>query len=142
MSQQGRRGLAIAPVTAGPYLCPMAGCLTFFVRVRTLAIVLLAIIGLQAAVPIRAALDRVPGPAFSATTLDVSLASTWRGEAKARPTVPMPQPVALAQAPRVAAGDLGHALEKDFAGSPPKARGPPPRVHPSRPPDSTAPPLA
>lgn len=118
----------------------MTGGLIVFTRMRAFVLLLLAVIGLQASVPIRAPLDRMPGSAFSATTLDVSLASSWRTEAKARLTVPMP--ATLPELQRARQDVVVPAAAIVFAGSRPKARGPPPRSHPSRPPDSTAPPLA
>lgn len=117
----------------------MVNCLTLFARLRVLAMLLLAVVGLQAAVPIRAPLDRVPGPAFSAATLDVSLASTWRMESKARPAGTMP--ATLAALPRME-GLVRLSVLLAGADLRPTARGPPPRAAPSRPPDSTAPPLA
>lgn len=118
----------------------MANCLTLFARLRVLAMLLLAVVGLQAAAPMRAPLDRVPGSAFSVATLDVSLASTWRMETQAHPADAMPaSPVALL---RTAEGLLGHSSVPAGSVSRPTARGPPPRTASSRPPDSTAPPLA
>jgi hypothetical protein len=117
----------------------MPSALALFARMRIWSLLLLAAIGLQAATPIRAPLERLQGSAFSAATLDVALSSARRGHgvqvatALPVPVVPLAatEPAAIA-APRFAAPS--HLR--------PDTRGPPPRGHPARVPDSTAPPIA
>jgi hypothetical protein len=109
-------------------------------RMRIWSLLLLAAIGLQAAEPIRAPLERVQGSAFSAATLDVALSTPRRLHAAAHATPAQPLPP-LASAIDEPPAPPAQAL----AGTPrlrPQARGPPPRRHPARLPDSTAPPIA
>ena len=115
--------------------------LASFTRLRILALLLLAAIGLQAVEPIRAPLERTQGSAFSAATADLALATGRRvetGKAQALPTPALPTiaPTAF-ETPHLALlpPDAPPHLR-------PEVRGPPPRGHPARLPDSTAPPLA
>lgn len=106
---------------------------------RMWTLLLLAAIGLQAAAPMRAPLERVSGCAFSAFTIDVALASARRGHDERKtivqPLVPVPvRPVAFT--PGLAPLAL---QERRFLRPQPRS---PPRGHPARLPDSTAPPLA
>lgn len=117
--------------------------LASFTRLRICALLLLAAIGLQAAEPIRAPLERTQGSAFSAATADLALATGRRvetGKAQALPTTALPTiaPTALAT-PRLA---LLPTTTPPHLHLRPEVRGPPPRGHPARLPDSTAPPLA
>jgi hypothetical protein len=112
----------------------------FLAPLRWWTLLLLAAIGLQAAVPIRAPLERVQGSAFSASTIDVALTTARRAsDQRANLAQPMPaappsviEPAPLPQA--FALAEPNHLR--------PEARGPPPRRHSARLPDSTAPPLA
>ncbi|EIZ80714.1 hypothetical protein WSK_0687 [Novosphingobium sp. Rr 2-17] len=111
-----------------------------FLRVRLWTLLLLAAIGLQAASPIRAPLDRMQGSAFSAATVDVALAGNRKAENAASAVQvmpPLPARAVLVHAPALPA----FALTAPYRLRP-EARGPPPREHPARAPDSTAPPLA
>jgi len=109
-------------------------------RLRIWTLLLLAAIGLQAASPIRAPLERVQGSAFSAATLDVALASSRKVEsASASAQIEPPLPAQSVAQPVSARPSLALATRLRLR---PEARGPPPREHPSRLPDSTAPPLA
>lgn len=118
----------------------MASALTLFARLRIWSLLLLAAIGMQAAEPIRAPLERMQGSAFSASTLDVALAAPRRTQGQQAAAQPLPVPPQatvvedLPAAPRFALAQPSHLR--------PEARGPPPRSHPARLPDSTAPPLA
>ncbi|CDO36104.1 MULTISPECIES: hypothetical protein [Novosphingobium] len=117
-------------MTSGPSL---------FLRMRLWAVLLLAAIGMQAAEPIRAPLERVSGSAFSAATLDVALVTARKSEAAATQELPAPPITRLAPAMAmrpvaVAAGPRLRLL--------PEARGPPPRQHPARLPDLRGPPAA
>jgi len=119
----------------------MATAFALFARLRFWPLLLLAAIGLQAAEPIRAPLERLQGSAFSASTIDVALGTTRRVQgqqaASVQPLPPLlPQPPAQVPLPARAwaLSQPAHVL--------PEARGPPPRSHPARLPDSTAPPLA
>lgn len=107
---------------------------------RSWALLLLAVIGLQAATPVSAPLDRQQGSAFSASTIDVALTTMRRdaGHAAIAQTA-APVPAELAQVlPRERRPRLAVATQRLR----PDVRGPPPRELPSRLPDSTAPPLA
>ncbi|MDE8650923.1 hypothetical protein [Novosphingobium album (ex Liu et al. 2023)] len=102
--------------------------------------VLLAAIGLQAAEPMRAPLERFRGSAFSAATSDVALAS------------PRPAEAAKAQAPHMPASAIRPAPLRAvpltafvLPGQPrprPEARGPPPRHRADRLPAPRGPPLS
>ncbi|KQM19521.1 hypothetical protein [Novosphingobium sp. Leaf2] len=109
----------------------------FIAPLRMWTLLLLAAIGLQAAAPMRAPLERVSGSAFSASTIDVALASARRVQDErttiAQPLVPVP-PRAVALLPSLAPLALP---ERPFLRPQPRA---PPRRHPARLPDSTAPP--
>ena len=112
----------------------------FLAPLRLWTLLLLAAIGLQAAMPIRAPLERVQGSAFSASTIDVAL-TTARRAGDQRANLAQPLPVVLPSVvepapvlPTFALAEPNHLR--------PEARGPPPRRHPARLPDSTAPPLA
>jgi hypothetical protein len=119
----------------------MASAPALLARMRIWSLLLLAAIGLQAAEPIRAPLERMQGSAFSAATLDVALATARRTQGQqVAPTQPLPIPPAVvavqdaAMTPSFALAQPSHLR--------PEARGPPPRNHPARLPDSTAPPVA
>ena len=104
---------------------------------RVWTLLVLAVIGLQAATPVRAPLDRQPGSAFSASTIDVALSSPRRDESEWPPAqviTPLRKERALAPPLRPRVAVFPHVR--------PDVRGPPPRQRPSRLPDSTAPPLA
>lgn len=119
----------------------MVRALALLTRVRLWSVLLLGAIALQAAAPIRAPLERVPGSAFSAATLDVALASSRRvtgDEAAQAQPLPAVPPVPAAAIP-VRADALALAAPAYLR---PDARGPPPREAEARLPDSTAPPLA
>ncbi|HUD28506.1 MAG TPA: hypothetical protein VMQ93_06510 [Novosphingobium sp.] len=119
----------------------MAFAPALLTRLRIWSLLLIAAIGIQAAEPIRAPLERTQGSAFSVATLDVALATARRGQGQ---HVAAPQPLPLlpgttraqevAAVPRFAFAPPSHQR--------PEARGPPPRGHPARLPDSTAPPIA
>jgi hypothetical protein len=107
---------------------------------RLWALVLLAMIGLQAMEPVHSPLQREAGSAFSVSTADVALATGRRADvAKATPvfTPPLaampPSPVHLA--PAVARFATADQLR-------PAVRGPPPRDRSERLPDLRGPPLA
>ena len=73
----------------------MAYAFALLARLRIWPLLLLAAIGLQAAEPIRAPLDRVQGSAFSASTLDVALGAARRVQSQlAMPAQPLPLPPA------------------------------------------------
>ncbi|WP_454796701.1 hypothetical protein [Novosphingobium lindaniclasticum] len=112
-----------------------------FPRFHFWALLLLAAIGLQAGDPIRAPLERTQGSAFSAATLDLALTSGRRIEAGHVQAVPMPPapPRAIREIAVVRLTTLVPASPRHLQ---PDVRGPPPRNHPARVPDSTAPPLA
>ena len=115
----------------------MASAPALLARMRIWSLLLLAAIGLQAAEPIRAPLERMQGSAFSASTLDVALASDRRAQGQHVAPTPLPPPAATLEQPasaRFALAEPAHLR--------PEARGPPPRSHPARLPDSTAPPIA
>lgn len=119
----------------------MAHRLSFLPGLRVWTLLLLAAIGMQAAEPIHAPLERTQGSAWSSATLDLALAAQRKDETQA--TQPNVQPVDLLQ-PRASVGtELAQAA---FVPQPrallPDARAPPPRRHPARPPSSTAPPLS
>jgi hypothetical protein len=112
----------------------------FLAQLRLWTLLLLAAIGLQAAVPIRAPLERVQGSAFSASTLDVALTTARRAwDQRANLAQPMPAAPPSAIEPRPILPTFALAEPAHLR---PEARGPPPRSHPARLPDSTAPPLA
>ncbi|WP_239026540.1 hypothetical protein [Novosphingobium decolorationis] len=114
--------------------------LTFLLRMRIWALLLLAAIGLQAAEPIRAPLERAPGSAWSSATSDLALSPSRRGEDGAQDTAPQP-PQPLPE--RSTAGLSPNAPAVLAALSlAPRAQAPPPQRHPARPPNSTAPPRA
>ena len=119
----------------------MASPLALFARMRFWSLLLLAAIGLQAAAPIRAPLERLQGSAFSATTLDMALSTTRRAQtAQVAPAQPLPHaPVTMARYKPIAGVSYALANPDHVR---PEARGPPPRSHPARLPDSTAPPIA
>jgi hypothetical protein len=105
---------------------------------RFWAVVLLATIGLQAAEPVRAPLQREAGSAFSAATADVALVSARRSAVTQVQAVPVPPlPTLLAQVrierPASMAASVDHLR--------PGARGPPPRDSAERLPDLRGPPL-
>ncbi|WP_260924514.1 hypothetical protein [Novosphingobium sp. 9] len=103
-------------------------------------LIVLATIGLQAAMPMQAPLERVQGPAFSVSTIDVALVSLRRTMAQAPQAAPLPQPAVLLLALLVPVALASLAITP----APrlrPQSRAPPPRIHPARLPDSTAPPL-
>lgn len=130
----------LPPASLPPSSGVMAYAFALLARLRIWPLLLLAAIGVQAAEPIRAPLERVQGSAFSASTLDVALGSARRVQSHlAAPAQPLPLPP-------VAAANVATATTR-FAIAPsahqrPEARGPPPRGHPARLPDSTAPPIA
>ncbi|AIT79665.1 hypothetical protein [Novosphingobium pentaromativorans] len=111
-----------------------------FLRMRLWAVLLLAAIGMQAAEPIRAPLERVPGSAFSAATLDVALVTTRKSEAAA--TQELPTPPVTRSVPAAALRPLAIAVAESRLRLLPEARGPPPRQHPARLPDLRGPPAA
>ncbi|MFC0204549.1 hypothetical protein [Novosphingobium soli] len=110
-------------------------------RLRLWPLLLLAAITTQAAAPIHAPLERVQGSAFSAATLDVALAAPRRLQGE---PVQVAEPLVLP--PSRAAGVVqrawAEAAERPASPLPSRVRAPPPRRHPARLPDSTAPPLA
>ncbi|WP_159977539.1 MULTISPECIES: hypothetical protein [unclassified Novosphingobium] len=118
----------------------MAYAFALLARLRIWPLLLIAAIGMQAAEPIRAPLERVQGSAFSASTLDVALGTARRVQGQqAAPAQPLPlMPVAVAS---VVAATARFAIAPPTHQRP-EARGPPPRSHPARLPDSTAPPIA
>lgn len=118
----------------------MPAALAFLPRMHLWTVLLLAAIGLQAAEPIRAPLDRTPGSAFSAATLDVAVVSSRRAAAEAFAAQPAPAAPALLPSQSVPEYFSSSTVAKP--GLRPWARGPPPRSHPARLPDSTAPPFA
>jgi hypothetical protein len=105
---------------------------------RVWTLLLLAAIGLQAAEPIHAPLQRTQGSAFSATTIDVAVVSNRKGETEVLAS-PLPAPAMAAVQPRLKSIPLTAIAPAHLW---PETRGPPPRGHPAAPPDSTAPPFA
>jgi len=106
---------------------------------RLCAAIVLAIVGLQAAEPIHAPLERVSGSAFSAGTSDVALVSARRIEAPADfddPAPPLPLPVIATDPIRPVLPLVSARWET------PRSRAPPPRARPERRPDTRAPPFA
>lgn len=104
--------------------------------IRLWALVLLAAIGLQAAVPVGGPLQVRHGSAFSATTVDVAVAPQRRIEAESPVSSPLPAivPVAAAQpsAPAFAAL-VSRPSRPDSTGPPAEdilARQPAPRAPP------------
>jgi hypothetical protein len=100
---------------------------------------LLAVIGLQAAQPVHAPLERTTGSAFSASTVDVALTTTRRDEAARAQPVPLP---ALPTPQPAARPVLASELLDQPAHWLPDVRGPPPRASSIRLPDLRGPPLA
>lgn len=119
----------------------MVGAFALLSRMRFWSLLLLAAIGMQAAEPIRAPLERALGSAFSAATLDVALSTARKSHgASATTAQPLPLPrVALVAEDPVPAPRFALASPSNMVA---EARGPPPRRHPARLPDSTAPPIA
>lgn len=121
----------------------MTSVLTILLRLRLVALVLLAAIGLQAAAPAQAGpLVREEGPAWSAFTLDVALAPARKAHVEAASLAPFdpvlpPAPAIVAPAGFASARACAHP-----AFTRPHTRGPPPRLHPARVPDCMAPPLS
>ena len=119
----------------------MSPRLTILLRMRIWGLLLLAAIGLQAAEPIRAPLERASGSAWSSATSELALASSRRGEdASVQPQPQPPEP--MAPAPGRPAPPEFEALVQASATPWFDARGPPWDEHPARPPRSTAPPVA
>lgn len=118
----------------------MPAVLAFIPRMRLWTMLLLAAIGLQAAEPIRAPLDRTQGSAFSAATLDVAVVSSRRAGAEV--FAAQPAPAAPAILPWQALPEYSSSSPVAKPDLRPWPRGPPPRDHPTRLPDSTAPPFA
>ncbi|TCM17794.1 hypothetical protein EDF56_105137 [Novosphingobium sp. PhB165] len=119
----------------------MGTAISSLLRFRLWAVLLLAAIGLQAGEPIRAPLERIHGSAFSAATMELALASQRRGDTSVTQQVPTPPP----PPPVVVETERLHLAAAEPASTPRlhfEARGPPPRSHPARLPDSTAPPFA
>ncbi|MCJ2183530.1 hypothetical protein MTR62_12630, partial [Novosphingobium sp. 1949] len=69
----------------------MKSVLSWVLTLRLCAALLLAVIGVQAAEPVRAPLHPVPGSAFSAATIDVALMPARTGSVRA--LVALPDPV-------------------------------------------------
>ncbi|TYC81037.1 hypothetical protein, partial [Novosphingobium sp. BW1] len=104
--------------------------LTFLLRMRIWALLLLAAIGLQAAEPIRAPLERAPGSAWSSATSDLALSPSRRGEDGAQDVAPQPpQPL-----PDRSAGRLSRHAPAVLAALllAPRAQSPPAQRHPAR----------
>jgi len=104
---------------------------------RLLAALLLAAVGLQACAPMAGVLERTHGSAFSASTHEVAIASSRRGEAVRQVAAPQPVPppqVAAEQVPMpVAALPAVPAPRPDSTGPPAPeilARQPAPRAPP------------
>lgn len=115
--------------------------LTLILRMRIWALLLLAAIGMQAAEPIRAPLERGTGAAWSAATSDLALVSNRKAgdaslQSQQQPPQPLPQ-MRVAPLPNLRSVALSTPPQREF-----DARGPPREEHPARPPDPTAPPLA
>ncbi|MAC60196.1 MAG: hypothetical protein CMH85_18400 [Novosphingobium sp.] len=103
-------------------------------------LLLLAAIGLQAAEPIQSPLERTHGSAFSASTLELALVSGRRADTASPVVVTTPAlPITVGQIRPVA--HVTHFGARNIRWRP-EVRGPPPRAHPARRPDSTAPPQA
>lgn len=119
----------------------MTPFLASILRLRAAALVLLAAIVLQAGLPLAAPLERPHGSAWSAGTIDVAIAATRKSAdvatVAALDRTGTPVPAAPVNALRIAI-----ATDAFPAHYWPEVRGPPPRAHPARLPDSTAPPLA
>ncbi|MBT0671173.1 hypothetical protein HT136_22635 [Novosphingobium profundi] len=118
----------------------MTGGLTLLLRMRIWALLLLAAIGLQAAEPIRAPLERSEGSAWSSATKDLALLSNRRSEDASSEASPLPQPRLVRTSP-LAPVEAVFALAREPHALP-RAQAPPPHAHPARPPDATAPPRA
>lgn len=119
----------------------MAPFLVSILRLRAAAVVLLAAIVLQAGMPLAAPLERPHGSAWSAGTIDVAIAATRKGADVATVAALDRTETQVSVAP-VNAQRSAIATDALPAHYWPEVRGPPPRAHPARLPDSTAPPLA
>ena len=108
-------------------------------RLRIWVVLVLAVIGVQAAVPMHAPLERYEGSAFSSTTIDVALASARRSDVETPQAEPLPALPPVISRPFA---PLRFAALYRAPRLPAQARAPPPRGHPARVPDSTAPPFA
>ncbi|MCJ2180597.1 hypothetical protein MTR64_18655, partial [Novosphingobium sp. 2580] len=64
--------------------------LSSLAHLRFWTLLVLAVIGLQSAAPIRAPLDRPPGSAFSASTIDVAVSAARRDSSEAVPAQATP----------------------------------------------------
>jgi hypothetical protein len=106
---------------------------------RLWAAVLLAVIGMQAMVPVQAPLQRETGSAFSAATSDVALASARRGDTAQVEAVPVPPTAGVRPQVRSLPRAVSFVPAEHLR---PGVRGPPPRHSAERVPDLRGPPLA
>ncbi|WP_374414559.1 hypothetical protein [Novosphingobium colocasiae] len=112
-------------------------------RLRLAVLMLLAAIGLQAALPAQAGvLDRQQGPAWSAWTLDVAVAPARKAQAEATVQALTDPFLPATQRPLQPAAFAPSRACAHPAFTRPQTRGPPPRQHPARVPDCMAPPLS
>ena len=105
---------------------------------RLWAMLLIATIGFQALEPVEAGQPSHTGSAFSASTLDVAVASVWRADVQAPTMASLPPLIPVAPVAYVM--DFAVRGEPMFNGFP-QARGPPPRERSERSPDPRAPPF-
>lgn len=103
------------------------------------AAVVLAVIGLQAMVPVQTSLQRETGSAFSASTADVALASARRVDIAKIQAVPTPPVLGTLRAIELPPATISPVAVGHLR---PDVRGPPPRDRAERLPDLRGPPLA
>jgi len=106
---------------------------------RALAIVLLAALAIQFFASVHPPSERNAGTALSAGTLDVAVVTARKAIAETTDARPV-MATASAGAPRPAPA-IDRLRDSERVRSLAEARAPPPRGHPARLPDSTAPPL-
>lgn len=103
------------------------------------AAVVLAVIGMQAMVPVQAPLQRETGSAFSASTADVALDSARRADPAKVQAIPSPPLLGALPRIRLLPATVSPVAVDHLR---PDVRGPPPRDRAERLPDLRGPPLA
>jgi hypothetical protein len=103
------------------------------------AAVVMAVIGLQAMVPVQAPLQRETGSAFSASTSDVALATARRVDIAKVQAIPSPPLLGTQGRIRLLRATASLTVVDHLR---PDVRGPPPRDRAERLPDLRGPPLA